>query len=193
VKNRPKRPSEVFAERLREARERKRWSQQDLADRLAEMGEPVDRATIARTETGARGVYLDDAVAYAAALGASFLHMVVPLGNDQPVIVAPNLVVSPIAARQWMRAQAPLRPEDQRTLVTESPDDEWVGRQNVLVNVLLEKVQSLIDAWGDKDRSVDIIEKQINPVLDILRRDLAGGRPGRGAADRKRGGRSGQR
>jgi transcriptional regulator with XRE-family HTH domain len=49
-------PSEVFAERMQEVRERRRWSQQELADRLDELGWPTDRSTLARIEGKSRGV-----------------------------------------------------------------------------------------------------------------------------------------
>lgn len=171
-----KRPSEVFAERMREARERKRWSQQDMADRLAEMGDPTDRATLARTETRARGLSLDDAVAYSAALGASFIHMVCPLDPAEPVAVAPKLVLPAGHVRDWMRAKRVIRPEDKRTFLTEAPEDEWIARQHVLIGVAVDRLQDVVDAVAreERDRAADLID-ELNPLLAQIRREVTDG------------------
>ncbi len=168
-----KRPSEVFADRMRKARERKGWSQQDMADRLAEMGEPTDRATLARTETRARGLSLDDAMAYAAALGASFTHMVCPLDNAEPVALASKLVLPSRQVRDWIKHGRALRPEDSRTVVLESPDEEWMARQHVYLNVILDRVQALVDAVVDDERdAVDNITDAINDALEKQRAEM---------------------
>jgi len=171
-----KRPSQVFASRMREARERKRWSQQDMADRLSEMGEPTDRATLARTETLNRGLSLDDAIAYSAALGASFVHMVCPLEAAEPVALAPGLVLSARHVRDWMRGQREIRPEDQRTFITEAPQEELVARQQVLINVASERLQDVVDAIvaDDRERAADLID-ELNPLLAQIRREITDG------------------
>lgn len=171
-----KRPSEVFAERMREARERKRWSQQDMADRLAEMGNPTDRATLARTETRTRGLSLDDAVAYSAALGASFIHMVCPLDPAEPVAVAPKLVLPAGHVRDWMRAKRVIRPEDKRTFLTEAPEEEWIARQHILINVAATTLGEAADALGadDRARAADLMD-QLDPLIIQIRKEIADG------------------
>jgi transcriptional regulator with XRE-family HTH domain len=164
---------------MKEVRERKRWSQQDLANRLAEMGDPTDRATIARTETRARGLSLDDAVAYAAALGASFVHMVCPLDRTELVALGSKMAVPSVEVRDWIRGQRSLRPEDERTLVMESPDEEWMARQHVYLDVAINRMQAVLDALalGDQE-GVKELTPSANEALVRLRRESAD-RPGK--------------
>jgi transcriptional regulator with XRE-family HTH domain len=118
------RPREVFARRVKEVRTRRGWTQQELADRMALFGWPIDRATIARTEGLAREVSLEEALAICVALGVCPLHMVVPLSDDEWLAVAPTLVLPPYQARKWMRGQLALDLKDHRTYYTEVPDSQ---------------------------------------------------------------------
>ncbi len=131
-------PSEIAARRMREIREAKRWSQQDVADRLDEIGSPTDRATVARTEGAARGLSLDDAMMMAAALDVSPLSLSLPEDGDDLVAVGPRLMYGADYVRRWICGLAPLplfladfRPagveEEKRNLI--SPDGkEWNER-----------------------------------------------------------------
>lgn len=103
-----KRPSQLFSERIREARERRRWSQQDLALRLAEMGSPTDRATVARTETGARGISLDDALMLAAALDVSPVRLLLPTSQEDYVALAAGFKVAAYHVEPWLLGLTPL-------------------------------------------------------------------------------------
>lgn len=62
------RPSDVFRQRVVEARKRRGWSQAELAELLG-----VSRSSVTTFENGTRGVSLDDALSYCAALGLT-LH-----------------------------------------------------------------------------------------------------------------------
>ncbi len=104
----PEAPSRVVARRLRAVRKSKAWSQQDLARRLAELGAPTDRATLARTEAGDRGVSLDDTIMLAAALDVSPLALVLPDNEDTPVAVAPRYPYRAEYFRRWFCGLAPL-------------------------------------------------------------------------------------
>ena len=63
------RPSEVFAERLKDARDRKNWSQADLAAALREVGHPLSRTVISELEqpstSRSQRVTLNDVMAIA--------------------------------------------------------------------------------------------------------------------------------
>ena len=150
-----RRPSEIFAERVRAVREARRWNQQDLADRLAEIGAPTDRATVARTETGARGISLDDAITYSVALGSQLIHMVVGVTGER-VALAPDLDVSDVTARRWLRGQLSLEDEhealqgDERTYFSEIPEEEWLAQQRFGIGMLLRQVEGLVDAAVDE-------------------------------------------
>jgi transcriptional regulator with XRE-family HTH domain len=116
-------PSEVFRSRLREVRRLKGWTQQDLAEALARLGLNISAFAITRIETGNRGVSLDQAIAMAAVLGVSPLHMIVPL-DDDGVQLAPQLSVTTADARAWLRGQRPLKEADERIFLFQTPPSE---------------------------------------------------------------------
>lgn len=125
-------PNETFARYLREVRERRRWSQQDLADRMDELGWPLDRSTIARTEAGPaqRKVSLDEAIALSAALGVAPIHMFVPRSDDEKLALTPTWTVGAHSARQWVRGRLALASntveEDARVYYIEVADEVMV-------------------------------------------------------------------
>ena len=114
---------QAFARQVRESRERKPWSQEQLVDRLREMGVEWDRATLARLEAGKRKASLDEAMLLAAALGVSPQYLFLPRSNE-PVQLAPNLTVEVRLARDWVRGYTPLNEADERSFFTEVPDDQ---------------------------------------------------------------------
>ena len=168
--------SEVFADNLRKVRERRRWTQQDLADRLESLGAPTDRATIARTENSSRGLSLDDALLYSLAVGAGPANVMTIIEDDALISLAPKLSVSPMEARYWIKGSAiigstlPL-PGDEKTYRTEVSDAEWVVYQKHILFTVTQDVQRLVDAVvaGDKDAIADQIEA-VNAGLEQLRR-----------------------
>jgi transcriptional regulator with XRE-family HTH domain len=118
-------PSEVFRRRLREVRQIRGWTQQELATELDKAGVKLGEFAIARLESGKRrGVTLDEVIAVAAVLGVSPLHMLVPL-DDTRVHLAPLLpAIRAVDARAWLRGQRPLRQADERVFYTQTPDSE---------------------------------------------------------------------
>jgi transcriptional regulator with XRE-family HTH domain len=60
-----------FRKRLKDERDRRGWSQEELAKRLGERGVAVHASTIAKIETNARAVRLDEAAAIADLFGLS--------------------------------------------------------------------------------------------------------------------------
>lgn len=60
-----------FRKRLKDERDRRGWSQEELAKRLGERGVAVHASTIAKIETDARAVRLDEAAAIADLFGLS--------------------------------------------------------------------------------------------------------------------------
>ena len=66
-----------FAERIKAFRKALDWSAQKLADRLAEQGHPeLTRVAISKIENLARGISLDEAVAFCEAFGVGIAEMV---------------------------------------------------------------------------------------------------------------------
>jgi transcriptional regulator with XRE-family HTH domain len=104
----PAEVGEVFSSRLREARDARRWTQQELSARLAELGAPMDRTTIAKLEKGQRQARVEELVAIAVALDVSPLYLILPLRLDAKVKLAPKLVVEAIEALNWASGKGPL-------------------------------------------------------------------------------------
>jgi transcriptional regulator with XRE-family HTH domain len=95
-------PGQIVARRIKEARKRRGWTQQQLADRLG-----VQRPTITKIEQGgdrAKNFSVFDLLAFASALGVAPVHLLVPLEDEAEVRIADNRdpLPAPIA-RQWIR------------------------------------------------------------------------------------------
>jgi transcriptional regulator with XRE-family HTH domain len=125
------RPTQVFANRLREVRDKAGLSQEDVRQRLEDMGYELSRSAIAQIELGRRRVTLDEALALAVALGVAPVHLMVPFEDEAVIsedaaddgIFEPtkrlkvgNLLLLPFEARQWIRGTA---------IYPEAPLDLW--------------------------------------------------------------------
>jgi transcriptional regulator with XRE-family HTH domain len=117
----PAEVGEVFSSRLREARDARRWTQQELSARLAELGAPMDRTTIAKLEKGQRQARVEELVAIAVALDVSPLYLILPLRLDAKVKLAPKLVVEAIEALNWASGKGPLDRANERTYRFQAP------------------------------------------------------------------------
>ena len=87
---------------MRRYREKRGWSQHDLAQELTAAGWKVDRAQIARIESRERGVSLNEALRVAWALSVPPALLYLPLGDADKIAIAPEVILSTIAARQWV-------------------------------------------------------------------------------------------
>src|SRR6266511_1650857 len=100
-------PGVIFARRVKEARKRRDWSQQTLADRLTELGYPMTRVVLTKLEAGKRQATLEDIFAFAVALGVAPVHLLVPLDDDEQVAVVPTRSFSAVVVRGWLRGLYP--------------------------------------------------------------------------------------
>lgn len=116
--------SAIFRERLREARRRKEWTQQDLSEALAAVGVRLESTVINRLERGSRGVSLDEAFALAAVLNASPLYLLSPPDMRTDVELAPDLSVSAGVVQEWIKGRRSLRTAQSDTPLTSSPVSE---------------------------------------------------------------------
>lgn len=99
--------------RLREAPER-RWSAEDLAKRTAALGYEIKRPVISNLENGRRGsVTLTDLVVLAQAFGTSPMLLILPLGEEESVDLAPGRSYATSEAFDWWAGRRPL------------PDADW--------------------------------------------------------------------
>lgn len=126
TKQAPAAVGQVFAARLREAREARRWTQQQLAGAMNALGAPMDRTTIAKLEKGHRQARVEELVALAAALDVSPTYLLLPWHLDARVKLAPKLSVDTFAALRWARGDGPLDPANERTYRFVAPTVPWV-------------------------------------------------------------------
>lgn len=129
----------LFARRMIEVRESRSWSQTALAERLQELGVPIDRATLAKIERAAnpdakvkpRKVSLTEACQIAAALGVNPLALFIDPRQGDPLFprfdemraveVAPNLVLHESLYAGWFMGGTALRDDDDNVYVKERP------------------------------------------------------------------------
>lgn len=79
------RPEDRFRVRMRREREKRDWSQAELAERMADYGVKLHASAIAKMEAigpGARSIRLDEAAAAAAALGSTLNDMTSPPSSE---------------------------------------------------------------------------------------------------------------
>jgi transcriptional regulator with XRE-family HTH domain len=122
----PIRIEQTVARRVRHLRAQLGWSQQDLADRLANLGLPIDRSSLARLENENRGVGVDEAIALAYALNVAPVHLMVDTDDDaEPVAPVPGSEISPREARAWIRGVMPMIFQDPRGYFMNVPRAEF--------------------------------------------------------------------
>lgn len=108
-KDGPPQPSNVLAQRLREVREHKGWTQQQLADRLKQANTTIiDRATVGKIEGGTRKITLDEALWLAAVLDVAPPFLFLPTASLEKVAILPSYSINADAARQWLMGREPL-------------------------------------------------------------------------------------
>ena len=161
-------PSEVFIERLADTRERKRLTQQQLADRLKALDAPIDRSTIGKIESGKRGVSLDELFYFAAALGISPLALLVPRA-DTRMRVAPAFEAATKDIVLWARNVFALWPphidhdeSDERFFANEAITDEEARayrEQPTLIAMTKVSAALLGLAASGKPRDAELLKK----------------------------------
>jgi transcriptional regulator with XRE-family HTH domain len=116
---------EVFAERLREVRNRRDWSTRELARRVTELGHPLAHTAIWKLEQGERVASLQDVLSLSLALGVSPLYMISPVrGDDRLQVASAKPAVDDLIARRWLRGLDTLHDEDPWFFFREQPDWE---------------------------------------------------------------------
>jgi transcriptional regulator with XRE-family HTH domain len=165
--------SRVFGKQVQAARERLRLTQADLAKRLEELGLPTHQATVARLETGGRRVSVDDALALAAALGVSPLHLFAASYTQDPVPVTPTIERGSAQMRRWIAGEVQLPGLDEDSFFELVPDEERLARQRRGVQHLRQCFLDFRDATlvNDHGAMVDAID-DMKRELDRQAADL---------------------
>jgi transcriptional regulator with XRE-family HTH domain len=102
-----RRPSQVFAQRLRERREGRGFTQTQLAQLVTEAGQPMSKVALLRIERGERGLLLDEALALAQVLHVAPAHLLSP-EDDEMVALTPSFSVDGAGLRNWLLFGAPM-------------------------------------------------------------------------------------
>ena len=129
----PVTPSDIFGERVREIRDRRGWTQEDLAIRILNLeGQPVmtaplnaRRVTVARVEGGDRGIGIDDVFLFAAALGVSPLNLMLDNDANRPVTLAARLTLPTSLITLWLEGELPIRGDDVSDSVSNRDQSVW--------------------------------------------------------------------
>lgn len=107
---------DVLSERVRELRQRHRWSAQRLADEMTRVGVKWERIVVSRLETGKRqAVSVTELLALAYVLNTSPLGLLIPQ-EDGPFQVTPNLITDARTAWDWIVGEGSLKIEGDEPL-----------------------------------------------------------------------------
>lgn len=101
-----------LTERVRRYREALGLRQEDIAERTAQLGYPMNRVTLAKIEKGgtrAANASLVDVLVLAAALDVPPPLLFVPLGEDEDLAITPKLVAHPHIVLEWVAGKDDLR------------------------------------------------------------------------------------
>lgn len=160
-------PEKVFARQLRTTRERRGWTQAQLAERLSEMGVKLAQSALSKIESGERGVGLDECLSIAAALGVSPGSLAIPKAKDLQLEIAPSLVVDQWQALLWWRSVAPLDPgasdEDRRFFLEGRSDieDDAIWSLPAIEHVWRLALMVQIHAGRNEVRQVELVANQL--------------------------------
>lgn len=169
-------PSELLGARVRELRALNGgWSQRDLADRLQGHSVRLHHSAVAKVETGARRVDLDELLALAYVLNVAPVHLFVPPvgGEDETVHVeiVDGVRVAPSTLRRWIRGLFPIG-QDPRRFYGNVPWGEWdtvtgdVGRD---LRNAFEHLLTVVTEAGTPDGESQAINALMEAERAILR------------------------
>jgi transcriptional regulator with XRE-family HTH domain len=154
-----KRPSEVFGAQMGTVRGRRGLSLQDLADRLTRLGFPMDRTTLNKLENGRRGLSLDEALAIAAALDVSPLHLFVPIMDSEQLEIAPKVTAGAVRARKWLRGEQPLPIQDAFAFGEHLPAGEKAALRNTSLTMVRQYLNNeMYRPRPDQKRLIETLE-----------------------------------
>lgn len=161
-------PSQVFGALVRTVRQHRGLTQQQLVDRLAELGLKMDRSTLNKLERGHRAATapLDKVFTIAAALEVPVDRLISPSlasMEDQPVTVTPALTVPAWLVREWLAGRMALPAKGESVSARLADMDE--GALTALV--LRERTRGLNPEAAVV--SADYIRAEVQEIVDEIR------------------------
>lgn len=110
----PARLAKTIARQVRHYRQERGLSAQQMADRLAELGLPVQRAVLANLENGRRGnVTIAEVLALAKVLKVPPILLLFPIGQSESIEALPDQRVPTWEAAKWFMGEDMLSPNRQ--------------------------------------------------------------------------------
>jgi transcriptional regulator with XRE-family HTH domain len=124
--------TQTVAAQVRELRQRRGWSAEDLARECERLGAPdLNRSVLANLESGRRKyITADEVLTLAYALDVAPVHLLVPIDRRDDLDadryrVAPDVFLSPAATRAWIRGTFCPPGRDPRRYFGNVPADEY--------------------------------------------------------------------
>ncbi|CAN5829695.1 hypothetical protein BH23ACT2_BH23ACT2_07340 [soil metagenome] len=114
----------VLADRVKEHRKGRGWSQQRLAEEMAGLGYPIDRVTLSKLEAGntrAENASMQEVLVLAAALDVPPALLFLPLGEGLDVRITPAVQIGAEMAFAWWCGE--------EQFVVRAPDGANVARR----------------------------------------------------------------
>ena len=124
IRTDPLTPGVIFGRRVREERERQRLTQDDVVERLSNLGRPMDRSNLGRIERGDTTGQLDNLFALALALGVAPIHLMLPREEEELVAIAPKRTLAADEARSWVRGLKMLADSDPFAYFAAMPESD---------------------------------------------------------------------
>jgi transcriptional regulator with XRE-family HTH domain len=147
-------PSQVVADQIKDRREAQGMSQQQLGELIGET-----QSTIARMESGARKISVDELFKVAVALDVAPVHLLGAGFRGDSVPLKGKLRLPPMAARAWIRGHAPIPG------VSHALD---AVQRFMLVNIPRDEADALISSarrWQSQETQ-ETIEAEITKLRD---------------------------
>lgn len=148
-------PQSVIATRVKQARQEKRLTAQQLGDAMVTAGFKWDRFVVQNLEKGKRkSVSVEELLALALILEVALVHLIVPIDDEEtPFLVTPNgPAVLPAEARAWIRGLGAIGDVDPRRYRSQVPrreaDFDITGAMTPALIAKLNERQTEIDRWN---------------------------------------------
>lgn len=151
--------SEAVGQQVAQARLRRGWTQQRLGDQLraVDPNTKLNRAAVAKIESGVRGVTLDEVVLLAAALHVPPVALLLPLGTDDAVRVTSEMDLGVLSALGWFVGDKPLWDDEDGWLEGVRPLELYRKLRDQLRKLQgLEALAKLRERQGDDAEAADI-------------------------------------
>ena len=175
--------------RIAAYRKQRKLTAQQLADRCAELGLPIERGLLAKIEKGIRqGLNVGEIAVFAKALGVPPILLLLPVGESETTEVLPGEHADTWAAFTWFTGERPFRRRSADGTWTATADDlaDWSESVNPIAEyqeheVKLHTLEAAADLVRHAIRRGAVLEKgiQVGPdqreSVDEYRRDAEKG------------------